>query len=198
MNGSDSAVTLDGSLIAHGSALILPLAVVEGPLVSIAAGFLSAQGYFDWLWAIGLLVCGDLIGDLIYYWIGRSGKTGLTRLLRRFGVRSTITPEVQHHLKANATKMLFIGKWTQSVGVVVLIGSGMLRVSLAKFMLINLIATVPKSAVLFGVGYFAGDDIRQFDQHPVLSAVGLGIIGIVATVVVLRKTHVFGAGGTSR
>lgn len=199
MNGyDDAAVTLDGSLIAHGSALILPLAVIEGPLVSIAAGFLSAQGYFDWLWVLGLLVCGDLIGDLIYYWIGRTGKTGLTRLLRRFGVRNAVNPELQRHLRDNATKMLFIGKWTQSMGVVVLVGSGMLRLPLAKFMLVNLLATLPKSALLFGVGYFASDDIRQFDQHPILSSLGLGLIGIAATVLVLRKTHVLGAGETGR
>ena len=191
-------MSLDGSLIAHGSALILPLAVIEGPLVSIAAGFLSEQGYFDWLWALGLLVCGDLIGDLIYYWIGRTGKTGLTRLLRRFGIHSTVTPDFERHLKNNATKMLFIGKWTQSVGVVVLVGSGMLRVPLAKFLTINLLATVPKSVVLFSVGYFAGDRFHDFGEHPILSGIALGAIGIAATLFVLRKTDIIRAGGTSR
>jgi len=37
-------MTLDGFLIAYGSALILPAAVIEGPVVSIISGVLSAQG----------------------------------------------------------------------------------------------------------------------------------------------------------
>jgi membrane protein DedA with SNARE-associated domain len=187
-------VTLDGSLIAHGSALILPLAVIEGPLVSIAAGFLSAQGYFDWPWALGLLVCGDLIGDVTYYWIGRTGKTGLNGLLRRLRVRSTVTPDLQRHLKDHATKMLLIGKWTQSIGVVVLIGSGMLRLPLAKFILVNLLATLPKSAVLFGVGYFAGGHFPLFEHHLVIATIMLGLVGVAASMLVLRRADDFGTG----
>ena len=49
-------MTIDSFLIAHGSALILPLSVIEGPVVSILTGFLSAQGYFHWYWALCLLV----------------------------------------------------------------------------------------------------------------------------------------------
>ena len=191
-------MTLDGSLIAHGSALILPLAVIEGPLVSIAAGFLSAQGYFDWWWALCLLVFGDLIGDVIYYWIGRTGRTGITSVLRRVGVRSTVTAEMQRHLKEHATKMLFIGKWTQSIGVVVLIGSGMLHLPLPRFVLINLLATVPKSAVLFSVGYFVSGHYRLFGDHLALGTIVLGLVGVAAIALVLRRVDIIRAGGTGR
>ncbi len=191
-------VTLDGSLIAHGSALILPLAVIEGPFVSVVAGFLSAQGYFDWLWALCLLVLGDLLGDLLYYWVGRSGKTGLTSLLRRFGVRSTVTPEMQLHLKDHAAKMLFIGKWTQSIGVVVLVGSGMLRLPLPQFLLVNLIATVPKSAVLFSVGYFAANHIEMLTHHMVIGSVVLGAVGVASIWLVLRRFDTIRAGSAGR
>lgn len=188
-------MTLDTFLIAHGSAIILPLAVIEGPLVSIAVGFLSAQGYFDWLWALGLLIAGDLIGDLLYYWIGRKGRTPLAGLLRRFGVRSTVTPELQAHLRDHATKMLCIGKWTQSMGLVVLIGSGMLRLPLAKFILVNLLATLPKTGVLFGIGYFAGNRYATLEHHPVVTAVVLGVAGLGAILLVLRRAEAIRAGG---
>jgi hypothetical protein len=41
-------VTIDSFLVAHGSALILPLSVIEGPVVTILTGLLSAQGYVHW------------------------------------------------------------------------------------------------------------------------------------------------------
>ncbi len=185
---------LDAFLIAHGSALILPLAVIEGPVVTILTGFLSAQGYFDWFWALCLLVCGDLIGDVITYGIGRAGGTPLGLLGRRAGLGRVLTPELQRGLTDNAAKMLFIGKWTHTIGCVVLIGSGMLRLPLPGFILVNLLATVPKSAVLFGVGYFAGDEYPLVADHFGLAMIALCAAGVAAVALVLRRAELIGAG----
>ncbi len=171
-------MTLGGFLIAYGCVLILPLAVVEGPVVSVVAGFLSAQGYFAWYWALCLLVCGDLIGDVFYYWVGRSGRTTLARLGRRAGMG--VTPELQRDLRNNAVRMLFIGKWTHSIGFLVLIGSGMLRVPLPRFIVVNLIATLPKSAALLALGYFAAAAWPGLEAHAAVATIGLGALGMAA------------------
>jgi len=194
----DKAVTIDGFLIAHGSALILPLAVIEGPVVSAVTGFLSAQGYFAWYWALFLLVCGDLIGDLILYWVGRGSFTPLACFARRVGVRRVIAPDLQRGLTDNAARMLFIGKWTHTIGCVVLIGSGMLRVKLAEFMLVNLLATLPKSAILFGFGYFAGDASPLVEHHAGLVMIGLSAVGVAAILLIIRRAGRGWAGGTGR
>lgn len=180
-------MTIEGFLIAHGSALILPLAVIEGPIVTVVTGFLSARGYFDWYWALSLLVCGDLIGDLIYYGLGRTAGTPLAGLGRRFWPRRAPSAELRRDLTANATKMLFIGKWTHTIGFLVLTGSGMLRVPLARFMLVNLVATIPKSAVLFGAGYFAANDYGFFERHAIWTAIILSIVGGSAILLVIRR-----------
>ena len=179
-------MTLDSFLIGHGSELILPLSVIEGPVVSILAGFLSAEGYFHWYWALCLLVSGDLLGDLIYYWIGRTGRGPLVELARRIGLRRTIPLKVQDGLVHNAAKMLFIGKWTHSIGFLVLTGSGMLRVPLPRFMFFNLLATVPKSAVLFCIGYFAGNYHPLLVRHAAAATLLLCAVGVAAILLVLR------------
>jgi membrane protein DedA with SNARE-associated domain len=164
--------------MAWGSVLILPLAVVEGPVVSVVTGFLSARGYFVWYWALCLLVCGDLIGDVFYYWVGRSGSATLARLGRRAGMG--VTAALQQDLRHNAVKMLFIGKWTHSIGFLVLIGSGMLRLPLPRFILVNLIATLPKSAALLALGYFAAAAWPAFEAHSVVATITLGAVGVAA------------------
>jgi len=181
-------VTVESFLIAHGSALILPLAVIEGPVVTVITGFLSARDYFGWYWALCLLVCGDVIGDVIYYWIGRTGAGPLARMSARFGVRCVPGPELQRDLVQNAGKMLLIGKWTHSVGFLVLTGSGMLRVPLKKFLLVNLLASIPKTAVLFGVGYFAGRDYLFFEQYAKPLAFILGTLGGSIIVMIIRAS----------
>jgi membrane-associated protein len=183
-------VTIASFLIAHGSALILPLAVIEGPIVTAIAGFLSARDYLVWYWAVCLLICGDVIGDLLWYWLGRTSAAPLARLSHRFGLRCVPSRKLQRDLAQNATKMLLIGKWTHSIGFVVLTGSGMLRVPLGQFFLVNLVATIPKTLVLFGVGYFAGRDYLFFEHHAILTAIMLCILGVGGILLVIRRSGV--------
>jgi membrane protein DedA with SNARE-associated domain len=177
-------VTFGAFLIAHGSALILPLAVIEGPVVAVVSGFLAVQGYFEWYWVLPLLVAADLIGDVGYYWIGRAGITRLGFISRLVG---TPKPALQRDLARNATKMLLIGKWTHAIGAVVLVGSGMMRLPLPRFILVNLFATVPKCAVLFGFGYFAGDHYSFLERHAVLGSVVLCVAGVGSIMLILRR-----------
>jgi membrane protein DedA with SNARE-associated domain len=182
-------VTLHDFLTVYGSALILPLSVIEGPVVAALTGFLSAQGYFSWYTAICLLLGGDLVGDLLYYWLGRGGAAALAVLGRRFGLRRQVSPSVQRGLRENASKMLLIGKWTHSIGFVVLIGSGMLRVPLPQFVTVNFLAAIPKVGLLFGFGYFAGGHAAFFERHAVLTTALLAAAGIAAVALVLRHAR---------
>jgi membrane-associated protein len=178
---------MEDFLIAHGSALILPLSVIEGPIVTVIAGFLAARDYFAWYWAVCLLICGDVIGDALYYCLGRFAATPLARISGRFGLRCSPNAELRRDLVQNAGKMLLIGKWTHSVGFLVLTGSGMLHVPLVKFLLVNLAASIPKTALLFGLGYFAGRDYLFFERHAVVTAVLLCILGLGGILLVIRR-----------
>jgi membrane protein DedA with SNARE-associated domain len=134
-----------------------------------------------------LLVCGDVIGDAIHYAIGRFGGAPLAALGRRFGLNEAKSANVAAQLRADATRMLIVGKWTHAIGGFVLIGAGVLRLNLAKFLLVNLLATVPKSAVLLGIGYFAGNVYPAFAQHVILGTAVLLILGGAAMVLILRR-----------
>ncbi len=175
-------MTTSTFLIGHGGALILPLAVVEGPVITIVTGFLTSQGYFDWYHVLPVLVCADLIGDGLYYGIGRAG----IKSLGRFACGPA--PALQRKLRHNATKMLLIGKWTHAIGGVVLVGCGILRVPLRRFIAVNLLATIPKSAVLFGFGYYAGDHLVLLQGHAVLGTTALCCAGVASIAFILRRT----------
>lgn len=187
-------MTLSTFLIAHGSALILPLAVIEGPIVTVVTGFLTAQGYFNAYWVLPLLMCGDVIGDVGYYWVGRAGIAPLGFAGRWFGVCGALAPSLQCELTGRATRMLLIGKWTHTMGGVVLVGSGLLRLPLRRFIVVNLLATIPKSAMLFGAGYFFGDHYPFLERHAVLGIAALCVIGAASIALALRRSDGIGAG----
>jgi membrane protein DedA with SNARE-associated domain len=185
-------------LMAYGYPLILPLAVIEGPVVAIVAGFLAAQGYLAWYWALGLLVGGDLIGDAIYYAVGRFGRVRLEGLGRRFGLSAERSRALADGLKHNSVKMLLVGKWTHAIGAGVLVGAGMLRLPLPKFLFVNLLATLPKCAVLLGLGYFAGSYQPLLARHAVIGSVLLFALGAACIAAIVRRGAVLWAGGGGR
>jgi membrane protein DedA with SNARE-associated domain len=90
--------------------------------------------------------------------------------------------------------MLCIGKWTHSIGWVVLVGAGMLRVPLPGFILVNLLATLPKSALLFGLGYFVGEDYPLLERHSGVLLLVLAAAGMACVVLTLRRAERIGAG----
>ncbi len=61
-------------VLMHGYWVIFLAMLIEGPVVTAAAAFAVALGYFN-LWAIfGLSLAGDLVADIIYYAIGYWGR----------------------------------------------------------------------------------------------------------------------------
>ena len=51
--------------------ILFPLACIEGPILALVVGFLVKLGYFNIIPAFLLMFFGDLIPDIIYYFIGR-------------------------------------------------------------------------------------------------------------------------------
>jgi len=58
-------------LAIYGYAALLPLAIIEGPAVTVFAAFLGAQGVLDVVGVYAIVVLGDLVGDVLYYAVGR-------------------------------------------------------------------------------------------------------------------------------
>ena len=58
-------------LFTYSYLILFPLVVVEGPIVTIIAGFLVSLGFMDFIPTYLTIVSGDLVGDFVYYSAGR-------------------------------------------------------------------------------------------------------------------------------
>ena len=149
-------------LAVYGYAALLPLTAIEGPAVTVFAGFLAAQGLFDLAGVYAVAVLGDLIGDVMYYAVGRwaSGRWMVQPKANRQGrwaARlhqrvSVLAPRI----RTRAGAMLLFGKLTHSAGFAVLLAAGAARVDLRRFLAFNLLGTLPKVLVLVLLGYWFG------------------------------------------
>ncbi len=176
---------LSDVILAHGAGLILPLAVIEGPVIAVVAGILTTRGVIAWPTALALLVLGDVTGDVLWYTAGRYLRAPLSYLAQHFAVPPARTAQLERQLRADETRMLLIGKWTHAIGFLVLLAAGTLRLNLVKFVAVSLLASLPKCALLLAVGLFAAHMLPELRDHAALATVVLLALGLGAIAITL-------------
>jgi membrane protein DedA with SNARE-associated domain len=79
-----------------GYFLMFVAMVIEGPVITAAAAFGVALGYFNIFIVFGLSVAGELVGDFIYYGIGYFGRV---RFVERYGHHIGLTERRLKHME---------------------------------------------------------------------------------------------------
>ncbi len=183
-----SVAQLQAWLIADGILLLLPLAIVEGPIVTVLAGSMTAAGYLDGWTVLVVVVLGDLIGDTVFYSLGRWGTSLLTRYGRRWvGLTPDRLARLRSRFVSRSRATLAVGKLTHSIGALVLIAAGAARMNYLEFLLINLVTTIPKSAVLLLLGYYLGQGLLQLTGSFAYLPLALLAVGAVLVVIIFAR-----------
>ena len=174
-----NTATVISWLLAYRYAILFPLVIMEGPIVTILAGFLASLGQFNLFICYPLIVAGDVLGDLFMYAQGRwGGKPAVERWGRRFGIKPEIIARLEEHFKKHPGKTLIFGKISHFFGGPVLIAAGMARMSLSEFLWFNFLATLPKSLFLLLLGFYFGKAYVKFDKF--LTFAGWAAAALVA------------------
>jgi len=168
----------------HGLQVLFPLAVLEGPIVTVLAGWLARIGYLPLVPTLLMLILADLTGDLLLYSIGRSGL-GIVppRWRDRLGLRSDRLERVGAHFRERGGQTLVIAKLTHSLGFAALVSAGVARMPVAPFLWFNLLGTIPKSAFLLAIGYAVGQAHVAFDAWIGRGSLVLGVVAVAILVV---------------
>lgn len=148
----------------HGYALLAPLALVEGPIVSVIAGYLASLDLMALPLILLVVVAADLLGDAGFYLIGRKGRRWIpARWMARIGLSRQKLARLVRGFRANGTRFLILGKLTHSAGFAALTAAGISRMNFARFMLVNLLVTIPKSLAFVLLGYLFGAASTRID-----------------------------------
>ncbi|WP_339108008.1 VTT domain-containing protein [Thioclava sp. GXIMD4216] len=161
MFGLDQIISL---LAAHGLVLVGALSILEGPIVTVLASWLASNGLFDLLPLFFVLLAGDLIGDLGFYYLGRRGLGIIPAKWRhRLGLDGKRLRKMLRHFRAKGGRTLLVGKITHSAGAAILVAAGISRMPVLPFLLYNLLASIPKTLALMALGYFMGSAYTRID-----------------------------------
>lgn len=163
----------------HGLWLVGPMAIIEGPIVTVIAAYLAKLGYMTLLGVYLVCVLGDLIGDALYYWIGRSGPAILPeRWLTKLGMTDARQMALQDHFAEKGGRTLLFGKFTHSTGLPIMLASGAARMNFTLYMWYNFIGSIPKTAVFVAIGWFLGSAYTAIDTW--IFRVSLALVVVVA------------------
>ncbi len=186
----DSVLAL---LITYKYEVIFPVAIVEGPIIAVLSGFLSSTGVLNPFLVYGMLLLGDIVGDTLYYILGRwGGNPFFKRYGHWFGVDEKRLLDFEAHFKTHGDHWLWFGK-TQAFGVAILAAAGVTRMPYFRFIGINLVGSSIKILGLFLIGYFFGSAYNQIDQtiHQVgVISIGIGVTILIAILLYRRKSSI--------
>ena len=174
-------------LSGHGIAFLVPLAILEGPIVTILAAWLASLGLLDLRQVIVVVIVADLIGDAMLYLLGRYGLELLpARTRQRMGLSRRRLVRMMRLFQDKGAKILAMGKLTHAAGFAVLIAAGAARMPFMTFLAANFAATLPKSLALVALGYLFGAAYGQISNG--IYWASLAAVATVAMVLMARKS----------
>jgi putative endonuclease len=158
-------MTLIEYLLLYKYLAVFVAAILEGPVVMTAVGFLIKLGYLQPVFAYACLVLGDLVGDIGWYYLGYFGLFSIFSDFGEFiGFKKHISNKVAKLFRSHETKILFLSKLTLGLGfsLVVLVTAGILKVPIKKFATINFLGSIRDGKYYIGS---TTDIKRRLKQH---------------------------------
>lgn len=164
--------------------LIFPIAIFEGPIIIIITGFLVFLGYLNPYVALSILIVADIIGDSIYYLIGKFWKRSvrMKKWAKFLGYDESSEAFLEEHFKNHKGKTFLLAKISHGIGGAVQVSSGIANVKYSDFLKYSVIGTVPKATALFLLGFYAGSYYMKIDS--ILNDIAKIILCLVFLVII--------------
>ena len=159
-------------------------------LIISASIYCAATQRLDIQWVALAAVTGAVIGDNIGYLIGR--KVGLP-LLQKYGSRIKLTPDrlllgrflFRHH----GSGIVFFGRFIALLRVFVALLAGANHMPWPRFMVFNALGGLLWAGGYAFGAYYLGHKVMQISGPVGITFGVLGAIGLVASIVFLRRNE---------
>ena len=153
---------------------------VEGEIFLFTGAFLAHEGYFHLPWLMVVSLVGMMIGDLLWFRLGKKlngGDHWLSRWARRVGA------PFDAHLLARPRRTIFISKFTYGLHHAVLVRAGALNLKWSKFWRDDLLAIVIWVVTLSALGYFSSASFALVKHYLKFAEVTLAISLVIFLIV---------------
>ena len=169
-------------IIEYRYVILLPLALIEGPVIAFIAGTLAALGYFNIIGLGVFFFARDMGMDGLYYALGYFG--GNTRFARRMLKKLHITEDhlddVRKLWEHHPMSTMFIGKLSYGIGSTFVSVAGMIKMRITTFFKYGALVAITQYWTLLALGYFFGNSfggkISNILQNMQYLVAGVGVL----------------------
>jgi membrane protein DedA with SNARE-associated domain len=146
--------------------ILLPLAIVEGPILAVIAGFLCIEGFLNLFICYPIIVLGDIIGDSLCYSLGRWGVPKfIKKIATILGVNYNNIDKVRTYFDANPNKTISLSKIILGIGFAGIYIAGNVRIPYLHFIRICLITSAVQYIFYLGMGLLFGNAYQQISHY---------------------------------
>ncbi len=165
--------------------ILIPLSLIEGPVVAFVAGTLASLGYFNLYFLAALFFVRDVGLDGVYYAIGHfGGRTAFAgRMLKKIGVTNDHLENVRLLWERRPGWTMLIGKLSYGIASAFIVVAGVVKMPLSKFFAYGSLVAVLQYGTLLFLGYFLGASLGGNIAHiinKVQSVIAFAAIAISA------------------
>ena len=142
------------------------LPIPAGPVL-LAAGALAGAGNMSLPLAIGLALGACLLGDLLWYYLGRYRGARVLGLLCRISLEpDSCVRRTENFFVQYGTKSLVIAKFLPGLSTVIPALAGLFKISLGQFLLYNGLGALLWILAFILPGYLFSNQIERLPSMP--------------------------------
>lgn len=141
--------------------ILIPLSLIEGPLIAFVAGTLASLDYFNMYALAAIFFIRDVGLDGVYYAVGHfGGRTNFAkRMLNKIGITTDHLEQVRVLWEKRPFWTMFIGKLSYGIASAFIVVAGTVKMPLVTFFKYGSIVAILQYGTLLLLGYFLGESL---------------------------------------
>ena len=163
-------------LLRYKYEVIFPMAVIEGPIITVISGILVARGKLGFLPTLAAVFAGDMVSDPALYALGRYGRH-LLHKLRFIKIAPERLERLERQFERAPWRTMIVGKLSYGLGTLFVVAAGAARMPWLKFLKYMATVDAVKSTSLLLLGFFFGRAILHLSGY--LQYYAIAVIALV-------------------
>jgi membrane protein DedA with SNARE-associated domain/rhodanese-related sulfurtransferase len=166
----------------------LPIPAVP---VLLAAGALAGAGHMSLPLAIGLALVACLLGDLLWFYLGRYRGARVLNLLCRISLEpDSCVRRTENFFIRHGTKSLVIAKFIPGLSTVTPALAGLFKISLAQFLLYNGLGALLWTMAFIVPGYLFSNQLEYLAEQAARFGSSLIVLVVAALALYIMYKYV--------
>ncbi|MBM4332531.1 MAG: DedA family protein [Deltaproteobacteria bacterium] len=150
-------MTLEHFIETYGYLALLVGTFLEGETTMVLAGLAAYLGYLSLPWAILVAFIGTIMGDQLFFYLGRWHSRAILASHPAWNLR---LDKVQRLIDSHRMKLILIFRFLYGLRIITLFALGMSRIPAAYFFLLSALTALTWAAAMGIGGYLFGNVLR--------------------------------------